>query len=326
MAQVSRYSVGAAAAAATTLSGCFASNSGDMDRHYMLLAETIYKDDNAIEHLLKPGAERETVTPARQPWEDEVALARPITQSAAEPFVKSDLSHLADAKVEINADIADIVGVAAKIGLAPGEAERMPPEVLGRLSMTAIDFEEAEIFKDAGDLGAFAAQREERDTRMMRAMSQGSFVEVDPLNEADAGERLTFDYALSIAGAGAGLDLDVEPRARLLTGGDVSGAGAGALVRLGQNFSEPRRRWQIPGWYVFAGADAQALTWKIDRRMGPEDALRFEEKMMVGDAQAGVAFRVGLADIAFGFVHREISHKEATRQEQFGGVTIVVNR
>jgi len=105
--------------------------------------------------------------------------------------------------------------------------------------------------------------------------------------------------------------------------GNVEGVRFGALVRFGENFSAPRRSGSR-GWYIFAAADAQAVTWKLDGRAG--EVVRLEEKSLVGDAQAGVAIEVGGGDLAFGFVHREFSYEGYSANEQFGGVTFAITR
>jgi len=103
----------------------------------------------------------------------------------------------------------------------------------------------------------------------------------------------------------------------------VKGVRFGALVRFGENIASPRQSGGR-GWYIFAAADAQAVTWKLDGRAG--EAVRLEEKSLVGDAQAGIAIGVGGGDLAFGFVHREFSYEGYSANEQFGGITFAITR
>ncbi len=123
-----------------------------------------------------------------------------------------------------------------------------------------------------------------------------------------------------------GLEIEVTPRARFTSKPEGLGGGAGALVRFGKNLSEPRGG--APKWYFFAGADAQAVTWQVGRGVAAGDALRLEEKTLIGDAQVGVAVRMGRGDLAFGLVHREITYEGARTtqdrvktEEQFAGVS-----
>jgi hypothetical protein len=93
----------------------------------------------------------------------------------------------------------------------------------------------------------------------------------------------------------------------------------GALVRLGEDLSAPRDPSDT-SWRVFAAADAHAVTWDFDRSDG--ETVRLEEdKVLVGDAQLGIARPLMGGDLAFGFVHREVSAEGYSRNEQFGGVT-----
>ena len=97
----------------------------------------------------------------------------------------------------------------------------------------------------------------------------------------------------------------------------------GALVRFGEQLSAPRANGER-GWQFFAAADAHALTWSPGNRNG--EAVRVREQQLLGDAQAGISREFAGGDLAFGFVHREVSYKGASRDEQFGGVTFVLSR
>jgi hypothetical protein len=59
-------------------------------------------------------------------------------------------------------------------------------------------------------------------------------------------------------------------------------------------------------WYLFAGADAEALTYS------PDSLTRFnngnfhlQDRIIVGDAQAGVGYRIGDADLSVSYLRRE---------------------
>jgi hypothetical protein len=145
-------------------------------------------------------------------------------------------------------------------------------------------------------------------------------------------ERLTagpvvpvgFDFSTDVPACAACGSLD--GRFDIRADSDVEGLRLGALVRLGENLTEERRGLERSGWFFFAAADAQAVTWTLDRRVPLTQAMRLEEKQLVGDAQAGLAIRIAGGDLALGYVHREIKHEKATATEQFGGLTFVVRR
>ncbi len=114
----------------------------------------------------------------------------------------------------------------------------------------------------------------------------------------------------------------VDPDALILTGR------LGAIWRFGEGLAEPRDPGEAGSWYIYAGADAQALTWRLGDGAivaAASDSLRLEDVAMIGDAQAGVAYRLGPGDLTLGFVHREIRHESASADEQFGGVSFVVS-
>lgn len=120
------------------------------------------------------------------------------------------------------------------------------------------------------------------------------------------------------------LEVAVEPRANVLVDGDVSGVGGGAIVRFGRNLSSPRR--DDKGWYAFVGADTQALTWSFGGGRDDGRELRLEDKQLIGDYQVGVARRLAGGDLSLGFVHREVKWQDASRNEQFVGVSYAVRR
>lgn len=137
--------------------------------------------------------------------------------------------------------------------------------------------------------------------------------------------QLAVSYSTTVGAAGAqGLEFAVTPSANLVVDRDVSGAGAGAQLRLGRNVLGGRDSAKPGGWYVFAGADTQALTWRLEPGLGVAEAVRLEEKTIVGDAQIGVAVQLPAGDLAFGVLHREVRQGGVSHDEQFVGVSFVM--
>jgi len=61
-------------------------------------------------------------------------------------------------------------------------------------------------------------------------------------------------------------------------------------------------------WYVFAGADAEALAYSPDRSTrGITSDFMLQDRIIIGDAQAGIGYRVGDADVSLGYFRREIN-------------------
>jgi len=61
-------------------------------------------------------------------------------------------------------------------------------------------------------------------------------------------------------------------------------------------------------WYLFAGADAEALTYSPN---SPSRLTRgqfnLQDKIIVGDAQAGFGYKIGDADISLAYIRRDVS-------------------
>jgi hypothetical protein len=115
---------------------------------------------------------------------------------------------------------------------------------------------------------------------------------------------------------GIGLDMSVTTHARYQrdeTGHNVTSAGA--ELRLGPNLIDRDQRGtnaQAPSWYVFVGADNEALVWNFaDRRALSGVALR--DQATIGDLQAGVAWTTEAGgQVSFGLIERQVEFKDAT--------------
>lgn len=235
-------------------------------------------------------------------------LASDEAQAASE--VRLDLSPLARS---LGADVAEDAGIGLDVRMAPRDEGAgfvdarvdLRDQVLTDDRLTTTGLETREL--DADRLSVFAEDR--------------------------SATRFAFAYSFPGEGQEPGqLDVDVQPAAKLVMGRDVSGAGAGAMVRIGQNFTRPRASGELTGWYVYAGADAQALTYRINADAAPfTEAMRVEDKVMVGDAQLGVAWRRDRGEYTLGFMHREVKYQGPMREsysteESFLGLGYALTR
>ncbi len=214
----------------------------------------------------------------------------------------------------------DVAAVAQRVGLRPDDANA---DAFGRVSLRWNRVEPT----PAGEIDARTPYAVTSPSASAQAIR---FSDVAPRTGArdSAGpqDSVQLGYRPPVARAYRqdGLTLDIAPRADVTVGDSYSGARIGALVRLGQDLSADRPRTDGPDWYLFAGADAQALTWRPSGPNQPGVALRYEDdQAMIGDIQAGVAVRVRGGDLAFGYVQREYSYRDASSTEQFVGVTFV---
>ena len=114
---------------------------------------------------------------------------------------------------------------------------------------------------------------------------------------------VSYEGFFDAPGGQSGLDIGVSPRAGVSLGDDGPAARAGATVRFGRYLGELDA--DRPAWWFFAGADRQAVLYDPGQGFDMRDALAMQPYAMVGDAQAGVAVRLGSADVSLAYVHRE---------------------
>lgn len=120
-------------------------------------------------------------------------------------------------------------------------------------------------------------------------------------------ERLGLGITRDFAKDGLGLDLALSPRAGVSFDDQSSSALVGALVKIGDNLQN-NPQINPNTWYFFAGADAQAMTYTPGQQnYGIDDGGRFalRDSIIVGDAQAGLAYRLGDADLSLTYLRRE---------------------
>ncbi|PHR59706.1 MAG: hypothetical protein COA47_09415 [Robiginitomaculum sp.] len=145
-------------------------------------------------------------------------------------------------------------------------------------------------------------------------------------------QGLAIDYQHNFVAVSAlgSLDVGITPRASLAIGPEGSATRLGALVSIGQNLHEPRNSQS--NWYIFAGGGAEALTYEPGGNGSFGDGLRLEEKVLVGDAQAGIAVRVGRANLSLAYVRREtdaysrVSQLNSEDVENYAALTFTLGR
>lgn len=121
-------------------------------------------------------------------------------------------------------------------------------------------------------------------------------------------ETLDLAYSKSITTKlDKGLDIQLTPRASVSFDDESSSALVGALVRIGDDLREDSDL-KSNTWYMFAGADAEAVTYSpnsVSRLTRGQ--FHLQDRIIVGDAQAGVGYRIGDADVSLGYFRREVT-------------------
>lgn len=121
-------------------------------------------------------------------------------------------------------------------------------------------------------------------------------------------ETLDLGYQGSITTKFDGkFDIQLMPRASVSFTDESSSAVVGALVRIGNDLREDSDL-KANTWYMFAGADAEAVTYSpnsVSRITSGE--FHLQDRIIVGDAQAGVGYKIGDADVSLGYFRREVT-------------------
>ncbi|MEL7040137.1 MAG: lipid A-modifier LpxR family protein [Pseudomonadota bacterium] len=144
--------------------------------------------------------------------------------------------------------------------------------------------------------------------------------------------RLTAELALSAPSeqTGFGFDVGIAPRVQITRDGAFASRRFGGEVRIGQNFD---KRGDDPNssWYLFAGADGEALVWEPDETGDvTTGSMALRDKVTVGDIQAGVSIQRGMGQLSLSYIRREVEYRErnlgASTNEDFAGVSFTIKR
>ncbi len=150
--------------------------------------------------------------------------------------------------------------------------------------------------------------------------------------------RHTYEFALSQRGVG-GLPVDLELSQRGGIGvnenGDINRRTRSTELRLGNGLGDLRRRstssFAHPIWYIFAASDDEALTWAPGARNafgGGASGVSLQDRVEIGDMQAGVTVEMGRVQASLAYVEREVSTRigsnSISRDESFTGVTLTM--
>ena len=116
---------------------------------------------------------------------------------------------------------------------------------------------------------------------------------------------LAFSKTISKTKAG-GLDVELVPSASVRFDDGEQSALVGAVVRIGEDLRS--KDVSSNTWYLFAGADAEALAYSPDRSTrGITSDFMLQDRIIIGDAQAGIGYRIGDADVSLGYFRREVN-------------------
>lgn len=195
-----------------------------------------------------------------------------------------------------------------------------------------------EPFVRSGDYGAVVSQSIQPLSSLGWSSSEGVEVYKADRKAARMAEPLEFErdfsaeLALSAPRERTGLDFDlgIAPRLTLRDEGAFEKRSIGAEVRLGQALEANGAR-PAGGWYVFAGADGEALVWETgDRGFADVSAMKIRDQVTVGDLQAGFAVHRGGGQLSLSYIRREVEYRDRnggfSENEDFAGVSFTLKR
>jgi hypothetical protein len=174
----------------------------------------------------------------------------------------------------------------------------------------------------------------------LREAHNGRFSEFTPYpgRERDDNAHRRYEVAVAASGEVAGMPVDVAFAQRASIGadseGDIARESRGAELRLGRGVNMARWEtpsWDKPAWYMFLAADDEALTWRPGVRNafgGTGAAFALQDRVEIGDMQAGITFEAGGLQASLAYVEREIEARSGSRtltqDENFTGLTVTM--
>jgi hypothetical protein len=125
---------------------------------------------------------------------------------------------------------------------------------------------------------------------------------------------------------GSGIDLVLRPHASFRYDEDSSSAIVGAVVEIGEDLRRGSDM-KTNTWYFFAGADAEALTYSPDgMRQLSSGQFHLQDRIIVGDAQAGLGYRIGDADVSLSYLRREANAEGFSYNEEAAALSFTWKR
>ena len=147
----------------------------------------------------------------------------------------------------------------------------------------------------------------------------------DISRRVDAG----YTFYANAQDTGLGLDLALKPHVTFDRNGDTLSTRAGAEVRIGIDLDLRGKPKNNSSWYLFAGADGEAIVWDVQRantRGIADGQVTLQDTVTVGDVQAGVAWESPAGQMSVSYIEREYEYRNGaisrTGQEDFVALTL----
>jgi hypothetical protein len=156
----------------------------------------------------------------------------------------------------------------------------------------------------------------------------------EPRREREASQIRGYELSL-VTSAVSGFDLAFAQRGGVGFNeqGDIERESHGSELRLGRGLRDmPRDRPSSePKWYIFAASEDEALIWQpgVSSEFGGSGAsFALQDRVEIGDIQAGVTYERYGVQASLAYVEREWSVRQGARnyteEEAFAGFTLTM--
>jgi hypothetical protein len=144
---------------------------------------------------------------------------------------------------------------------------------------------------------------------------------------------LSAEFQIAAPSEITGLDFDVGvvPRISVSRDGEFVSRRVGGEVRVGQRLANFTDSEKLPtGWYLFAGADGEALIWDNAESRGASGSMSMSDQLTVGDLQAGISMQRAGGQLSLSYIRREVKFDDRNRNieetEDFAGISFTMRR
>ncbi len=144
---------------------------------------------------------------------------------------------------------------------------------------------------------------------------------------------LGISIAAPASRTGLAFDVGLAPRLAIRDEGDLTSQRFGGEVRFGQGLNLTNNKGQPEGWYLFVGADGEALVWDNSAStpsLSDVFDVRVTDQVTVGDMQAGFSIQRAGGELSLSYIRREMKFDDRNRSledtEDFAGITFTMRR
>lgn len=219
---------------------------------------------------------------------------------------------------------APLIATNSSFSLVQGQTNNTPQiSISPVLGPTSIDID----FANAGELSP------------MRLSSSSAVVDFEGARAAanisnPVRSVRDFDAALAFSAGseqtGLGFDVGLVPRISVKEDGDFEQRRFGGEIRIGQNFDQRGEDIESGSWYLFAGADGEALVYEPGDQRNFTNSMALRDQVTVGDMQAGISFSKAGGQLSLSYIRREVEYRErgvnGNETEDFAGVSFTLRR